>query len=272
MSTSQEHFAGDYADQHQINVSTISGDISVYNAQPMRNSSRGQYWVGYGRLPYSVQDESVNISIYTIPDKKGMLEPHIVEYTHAYFPVGLFDEVDLEHLAEGYIFARKGDTYVMMCALSDGDSTLAFKNDMPGVSDGDILSDISKIKDNVREMIEATGDLRYDLILKGGENHAWITELSSVNEDASFDAFIQRILANKLTFSDMTVSYETRNKALDVKYSEHFKLNGEIVDTNYARYESVYVGGKVEREAEIISLSFGGKTLTLNFKEGTREE
>ena len=73
MSTAQEHFAGDYADQHQISVSTLSGDLSVYTAQPMRNSSRGQYWVGYGRLPYSVQDENVNISIYTIPEKTGML-------------------------------------------------------------------------------------------------------------------------------------------------------------------------------------------------------
>ena len=272
MSTAQEHFAGDYADQHHISVSTVSGNISVYNAQPMRNSSRGQYWVGYGRLPYSVQDGSVNISIYTIPSKTGLLEPHVVDYTHAYFPAGLFDEVNIEHLSDGYIFARKGDTYVMMLALSDGESTLMYKNNMPDVSEDDILTDMSKIKDNVREMIEESGDLRYDLILSGGENHAWITELSSVKEDGSFDAFVARILANDVSFDDMTVKYNSDNKSFDVKYSEHFKLNGETVDTNYARYESVYVGGKVEREAEIISLSFGGKTLTLNFKEGTREE
>ena len=272
MSTAQEHFAGDYADQHHISVSTISGNISVYNAQPMRNSSRGQYWVGYGRLPYSVQDGSVNISIYTIPSKTGLLEPYVVDYTHAYFPAGLFDEVNTEHLSDGYIFARKGDTYVMMLALSDGESTLMYKNNMPGVSEDDILTDMSKIKDNVREMIEESGDLRYDLILSGGENHAWITELSSVKEDGSFDAFVARILANDVSFDDMTVKYNSDNKSFDVKYSEYFKLNGETVDTNYARYESVYVGGKVEREAEIISLSFGGKTLTLNFKEGTREE
>ena len=272
MSTTQEHFAGDYADQHHISVSTVSGDISVYNAQPMRNSSRGQYWVGYGRLPYSVQDESVNISIYTIPEKTGMLEPHVVGYTHAYFPVGLFDEVNLEHLDEGYVFARKGDTYVMMLATSDGEATLAFKNDMPGVSAEDIASDMSKIKDSVREVIEASGDLRYDLILEGGKNHAWVTELSSVKEDGSFGEFVERILANKISFEDMTVKYESDNKAFDVKYNEHFKLNGENVDTNYARYESVYVGGKTEREADVITLSFGGKTLTLNYEMGTREE
>ena len=272
MSTAQEHFAGDYADQHQINVSTISGDITVYNAQPMRNSTRGQYWVGYGRLPYSVQDEAVNISIYSIPDKAGMLEPHVVSYTHAYFPLGLFDEVNTEHMNDGYIFARKGDTYVMMCALSDGEATLAFKNDMPDISDTSIELDMSKIKDSVREMIEASGDYRYDLILSGGSNHAWITELSSIAEDGSFDEFVARILANDVSFDDMTVTYKTRNKAFDVKYNEHFKLNGEIVNTNYARFENAYVDGKIEREAEVMTFSFGGKSLTLNFKSGTREE
>ena len=134
MSTSQEHFAGDYADQHQINVSVLAGDLSVYTAQPMRNSSRGQYWVGYGRLPYSVQDENVNISIYTIPEKTGLLEPHIVQYTHAYFPIGLFDEVITDYLDRGYVFGRKGDTYIMLHAMSDGNATLAFKNDIEGVT------------------------------------------------------------------------------------------------------------------------------------------
>ena len=271
MSTVQEHFAGDYADQHQINVSLLSGDLAVYNAQPMRNSSRGQYWVGYGRLPYSVQEENVNISIYTIPSKAGILEPHIVKYTHAYFPVGLFDEVNLEHLDEGYIFGRKGDTYVMMLALSDGESTLLFKNDMEGIREEDILTDMSKIKDSVRELIEASGDLRYDLILEGGENHAWITELGSIEESGSFEEFVSSMLSNAYSFEDMTVTYESGEKSFDVKYGVHFKVNDTVIDTNYARYESDYVDGKVERKAEIISFAFGGKTLTLNFKEGTRE-
>ena len=69
----------------------------------------------------------------------------------------------------------------------------------------------------------------------------------------------------------MTVLYNSGEKAFDVKYSEHFKLNGQIIDTNYARYESDYVDGKVERGADVIEFNFGGETLTLSFKEGTRE-
>ena len=271
MSTTQEHFAGDYADQHQISVATLSGDLTVYTSQPMRNSSRGQYWVGYGRLPYSVQDENVNVTIYTIPEKTGMLEPHIVQYTHAYFPVGLFDEVITDHLDEGYIFGRSGDTYIMLHALSDGEATLSFKNDTPGVSQEELADDIDSIKDNVREMIEATGDLRYDLILEGGSSHAWITELGCAKDNGSFDAFVTEMLANKCEYNNMTVRYESGEKSFDVKYSEHFMINGQVIDTNYARYENDYVDGKVERGADVIVLSFGGKSLTLNYKEGTRE-
>lgn len=271
MSTSQEHFAGDYADQHQINIATLGGDLSVYTAQPMRNSTRGQYWVGYGRLPYSVQDENVNISIYTIPDKAGMLEPHIVQYTHAYFPVGLFDEVNTDYLGDGYIFGRKGESYIMLRAMSDGEGKLMFKNDMDGVSAEEMASDRSKIKDNVREMIEASGDYRYDLIFEGGSTHAWITELGCREDNGSFAEFISSMLKNKCEYKDMTVLYNSGEKAFDVKYSEHFKLNGQIIDTNYARYESDYVDGKVERGADVIEFNFGGETLTLSFKEGTRK-
>ena len=164
----------------------------------MRNSSRGQYWVGYGRLPYSVQDKNVNISIYTIHSSTGMLEPHIVEYTHAYFPVGLFDEVNLEYMSSGYVFGRKGDSYIMLRAMSDGDGTLAFKNDMAGVTSEEVASDMSKIKDNVEAVIEASGDLRYDLIFEGGSSHAWITELGSVKDNGSFESFIAEKLQNQI--------------------------------------------------------------------------
>ena len=270
MSTNQAHFAGDYADQHQISLATLAGDLTVYTGQPMRNSTRSQYWVGYGRLPYAVQDENVSISIYTIPQSAGLLEPHVVGYTHAYFPVGLFDEVCMDHMEQGYIFGRKGDTYVMLSAKSDAEGVLMFKNDLPGVTAEEMTTDRSKIKNNVREMIEATGELRYDLIFQGGSTHAWITELSSVAQDGSFEEFIARIMGERWTFEEMTVRYTSAGKELEVSYDAWFKVNGEHVDMDYARYESPYVEGAVERKAEVITLRFNGKTLELNYKAGTR--
>ena len=201
-----------------------------------------------------------------------MLEPHIVKYTHAYFPVGLFDEVNMEYLNEGYVFGRKGDTYIMLHAISDGEGVLKFKNDMEGVSAEDIAKDMSKIKDNVREVIEASGDLRYDLIFEGGDSHAWITELGCVEDSGSFDEFVTAMLVNEYKYEDMTVTYKSGDRSFEVKYDEYFKLNGMPIDLDYARYESKYVGGAVERKADVIEFSFGGKRLTLNYKECKREQ
>ena len=267
MSTSQAHFAGDYADQHQISIATLAGNLSVYTAQPMRNSLRGQYWVGYGRLPYSVQDRNVNISIYTIPEKCGMLEPHIVEYTHAYFPVGLFDEVVLDYMADGYVFGRSGDTYIMLKAMSDGEGNLYFKSELT-----DVTEDLSKIKDSVRELIEESGDLRYDLIFEGGSTHAWVTELGCKSDNGSFSDFVNEMLGNRCEYKDMTVTYDSCGRTFNVKYNVHFMIDGVEIDTEYARYESDFVNGKIEKGAEIIEYNFGGKTLTLNLDMGTREE
>ena len=79
------------------------------------------------------------------------------------------------------------------------------------------------------------------------------------------------MLANECEYTDMTVSYGTDDMAFLVKYADFFKLNGEVVDTNYARYESDYVDGSVERKSDVIAFEFNGKSLVLNYNEGTRE-
>ena len=267
MSTNQAHFAGDYADQHNVNVTNLSNNLSVFTSQPARISTRGQYWVGYGRLPYSVQSTNVNITIYDVPTKKGFLEPHIVEYTHAYFPVGLFDEVNLEHMDKGYVFGRVGDTYIMLAGKSSEQATFRFKNDY--ASKEEIETDLSKIKTNVAKLITESGDLRYDLILEGGYNHAWVTEVSSVKEDKSFAEFIGRVLDNDYSFNEMNVQYISNGNNYDVKYNEYFKLNNQEVDMTYNRFESVY--SNTERKANDIIISFNGYSLELNYKENKRK-
>ena len=121
-------------------------------------------------------------------------------------------------------------------------------------------------------MIEESGDLRYDLIFEGGKSHAWITELGCCEDDGAFAKFVERTLANMCEYKDMTVSYESGEKAFNVKYNEHFAVNEQKIDTEYARFENDYVNGKVERKSDVIEISFAGKSLMLNFNEGVRAE
>ena len=42
--------------------------------------------------------------------------------------------------------------------------------------------------------------------------------------------------------------------------------------TKTRAYQWEFVGGKVERGSDVISFSYGGKKLDLNFKEGERKQ
>ena len=118
-------------------------------------------------------------------------------------------------------------------------------------------------------MITESGDLRYDLILEGGYNHAWVTEVSSVKEDKSFAEFIDRVLDNDYSFNEMNVQYISNGNNYEVKYNEYFKLNNQEVDMTYNRFESVY--SNTERKANDIIINFNGYSLELNYKENKRK-
>ena len=180
--------------------------------------------------------------------------------------------VNLSYLVEGYIFARKNDTYVSMAVKSNGEGKLMFKNDMEGVTQEELEKDFNAIKSSVKELIETTSDHRYDLIYTGGDAHAWVSELSSIEEDGSFAHFVNRILSNSYAFIDNNVTYVSNEKVFDVKYDTHFKLTGKDVDVEYERFESDYVENNVTyRKTDEIKFAFNNKTLTLNFKELKRE-
>ena len=276
LSTNQAYQPGEYGDQQQIELATLSNNVSVFSLQPMRNSTRENYWVGQGRMPYSVQEKNINVSLFTIPSKAGLLEPHVASFTHTYFPLGLFDESDVTHLSEGYIFGRKNNTYIAVKGMSNSSAaTFAFKNEMSGVSEDDLTKDRSKIKTSVKALIEASGNLHYDLILNGGDKQAIVTELSSSKQDASFNAFKTRILANPVSFdaSSFALSYVSHGTSLQATYNQSFLVNGVSEDLQYARYESPYVeGGKLARKASNITFAFGGKSLTLDFDHLKREQ
>ena len=110
---------------------------------------------------------------------------------------------------------------------------------------------------------------RYDLIQKG-ETTFWVTEISSVDKDRSFQEFIKRLKENAISFKDNTLSYTSEGNNLELTYGKEFKLNGNLVQTEYQRYESPYV--KADRKPDTISISHNGRELFLDFNAMIREE
>lgn len=260
MSTAQDYHPGDYGDQQHIFTANLSNDLSVFITQPARVPERGStpnYWVGNGRNPYAMQEKNVNISIFDVPQSPGLMEPHVVKYTHAYFPVQYFDETDESRLADGYVFGRKGDTYIALI----GSGPLLFADFDP--SDAKQAANAAKIN----------GDLvqRYDLTLKEGRYQSWITEVSCASDEGSFAVFKQRILGNPVSFQGTTVDYKTNNAALRSEYRKQFTVDSVAAAAEYGRYENAYVpGGVLLRKPSVIEYRFRENGLLLDYAQNIR--
>lgn len=228
----QNHLPGDYADQQHVSGMNIGNSFSIFHTHPAIEADKKHqspnYWVGYGHLPHVAQDSNISLSIYNIPEKKGIMEMDLLDYTHAYFPSELFDSVSV---TENYVFGKKGETYAALI----GRNPLKFR--------------------------ENTTD---DLIQQGNETF-WITEAGSLKDDGSFGEFCNRIISNELTFDDknLILNYRSKGKNLQLKFKGDFIVDEKPVDINYDRFDSPY--SRAKKKAETIEIAFNGKSLFLDF-------
>ena len=232
MYTVQSHHPGTYGDQQHVFGLNMNNHFSIFHTHPalekgVKNQSPN-YWVGYGHFPHSVQDENVNLSIYNIPDKKALMEKELLDYTRAYFPHDLFDTA---FIANNYVFGEKGDSY---CALI-GYNDLNFRDDAQ------------------------------DDIIQHGKEVFWITEAGSKDRDGSFEHFVQRIRNNQVEFDtgSLKLTYRSQGHEYSLKFTGDFKIDNEIIETSYSRYDSPYI--KAEKKEETLTFSFNGKSLFLDF-------
>ncbi len=211
------------------------------------------YWIGNGRLPMSVQNENINITIYKLPDKKRLGESAIASMTHAYMPKDFYDEFEL---CENTVFARKDGVFVAL--ISNGE--MKFKpfnqNSANGVHKNRIFPDEIKLKSE------------FDLCRFGGDYHIYITELSDADKE-TFDEFKTRIRSNTVNFGiDGSAAYTTASGTIEVSYDGRFNVDGKPAEKEFARYDSKFC--KAERKSESITVNSGKNRLVLDFKRATR--
>ena len=237
MYTTQNHQVGNYADQQHIFGMNIGNHFAIFHCHPAidnKNSQSPNYWVGYGHFPHSVQEENINLSIYNLPAKKGIMEMDLLDYTHAYFPKEKFDSVVVDN---NYVFGKKSETF---CAF--------------------IGSNNIQYKENSNN----------DLIQKGKQVF-WITEAGSKTKDGSFNEFINRIKSNKLEFDvkRLLLVYHSNNKKYELIFDGDFKVDNNLIDTNYNRYDSPYI--KANRKAKTLNFRKDGLSLFLDFENKIRD-
>jgi hypothetical protein len=181
-----------------------------------------------------VQEKNVNLSVYKIPKRKGIMESDLLDYTRAYFPSMLFDTA---FITDNYVFGKKGDTY---CTFI-GSNNFVYR------------------------------DSAMDDIIQQGKHTFWITEAGSVAEDGTFDAFVERIQNNPLQFNAKkhVLNYQSRGIEYNLKFGGDFMVDGNVVDTNYSRYESPYASA--EKKDDTLTFEKNGKTLYLDFNNLVRK-
>ena len=238
MYTAQSHHPGTYGDQQHVFGMNIKNHFSIFHNHPaLEKGVKKQsptYEVGYGHFPHAVQDKNVSLAIYNIPEKKGMMEADLLDYTRAYFPSEQFDTA---YIAGKYVFGKKGETYCAFIGTND-----------------------FKFRDHAN-----------DDIIQPGKQTCWITEAGSKTEDGSFEAFTERIQNNELNFNveSLTLIYHSNGNTYQLKFDADFLINEEVIDTNYDRYDSPYA--KAKKKDKTLTFEFNGKSLFLDFYNMKRD-
>lgn len=234
MYTSQAYRAGLTADQHHVFGLNLDDDISIYHTHPAcrieNTQSSPNFWVGYGRFPYSVQDKNINISIYDIPKKKAFLEKDLLNYTYLYVPSQMVDTI----LIEGnYLFVKHKNTY---CAF---------------IASGRI-------------------DEGNDIFYQKGNRQFWITEIGTIESDRNFLAFINRVKNNRVyyDYKKNRLEYSSMNRNYIVRYNDEFLIDGNDVNIEYEGYDSPYINRQRDKKARLIRCH--NDSLYLDFYNGIR--
>ncbi len=236
--TAQGYHPGTYGDQQHVFGMNIRNHFGIFHTHPALEkgvpNQSPNYWVGYGRIPHSVQDKNVNLSLYALPEKKGWMEMDLLGYTHAYFPTSKFDSALLDGR---YVFGKKGETY---CAMIGAEPF---------------------------ELREGTTDN----LVQHGKRTYWITEAGAAGTDGSFAAFVQRVKANPVAFDReaLALTYRSNGKRYELAFGKDFVVDGKVVDTNYRRYDSPYV--QADRKDQTLTFRYHEKTLFLDFDGLLRE-
>ena len=247
LTSAQSYHPGTFGDQQHLWNAIIEKGVSIFTTHPATVGSSMNspgYWVGNGTHPHVAQEENVVLNIYKIPSEAGFMGKKPADFTHAHFPKDKMDEVIIDG---NYAFGRLGEKYVAFTAKNE-------------------LYYTKKARSKSKKLNENSS--RYDLIQDGRDTY-WIFEVSTKAKESNFEQFITRIKNNKVSFTNDKLTYHSNNKTIALQYGAEFTVNGDLVDTEYKRFDSSYA--VVDRKAKTMEISHDGKTLFLDFYNQVRK-
>ena len=233
LSSAQEYRVGYGGDQQSIWQATIGEDATCFTTHPGgAENGTSDDWTGSGILPHVRQTKNVLLCVYHLHRKPALYQKTVHAYTHAWLPKAAFDDYTEQN---GWCFARKKNSYLA-----------------------------------IRSMLPTYWANDHELIAEGRKN-AWIVELGSTVEYASFEDFVQQISQAVISFKRLEVTYHSPTQGkLSLKWKGAFRQNNHVVEQQrYPRYQNDYV--TAQYPAEELLIQKGKHALYLDFKKYLRE-
>jgi len=236
LSTAQSYHPGEFGDQQHIWQASLPKGISVFTTHPgaaffednARNFSP-DYWVGNGVHPHAAGHKNVILCLYDLRVRKGLLEKERQIFTHAWFPFDRFEETVLEkHMAAG----QSGDGYIALLS------------------------------------IESMADGQPNELIQKGVVTGWAAITGDSKSHGSFSKFLELIRSAAFTLNKNRLMLKYDSHKYELQYKQNFKVDGNILKTEYPRLDCPYV--KVPRNPGVYIISCSGHSLKLDWPSLTR--
>lgn len=247
LSGSQDHQKGLSGIQEHVWQATLGGNAWVFTSAPGGVNFKGGSFVGgwhpratfyrnVGIIQYDHVQETVDGEIVG-----GLLDVAINlltgnrPYTHAYFPRHAFDGI---RQSGSWTFGEKDDGYIALYSLNP----TYWANE-------------------------------YELSALGATN-CFIVELGSIDEHASFDAFVAAVSTARVSIGrdiiGFNVDYASPSQGnVRVAWDGPMTVGGTAVDIGpYDRWDNAY--SQTARGSPVTVIQFGNETLTLDFAAANR--
>ena len=247
LSTAQDYRKGYGGDQQHIWQATLGPDAVCFTTHPAKlEGVTPNYWAGSGLLPSAAQYKNLTVVIYNIKKIPALYVPIRHFFTHAWLPKDKFDEV-IER--DGWIFARKDDGY------------LALRSQKPCVWGTYRNGDPKGLRKPLGSEEEIIADSAQNI---------WLCQLGRKADDGSFEGFIDAICSAELTFSGLSVEYQSPGIGL-VRFGWEGSFSVDGVDVplhDYPRYDNPFV--QAEFDPNEIKVTVDEHELYLNWETGER--
>lgn len=234
MSTTQAYRPGAPGNQQAVFQLVLGPALTVFHTHPGAppgeagpNGGTPGYWTGSGILPVSCQAGGISVSLYDLPERPGFGIEELLAFTHLHAPISAADRAVLD---DHHLVLQVGTALV-------------------GVTTSTPLRRGSA-----------------DEVIQDGRRTAWAVVAGSTSRE-SFDGFLARIRAARLSVGGTTATYRSEGTTLAAGMATGCAVDGVPSTPAAGRLPAPYATAGPDDGS--YRIAFGGHGLDLAFEAAT---